>query len=197
MPDGKGIKDMPILPNARQLPMVDGQLAAEAQWVTRSEKLIAERPVGNGRMCMSTISLSDDLLVRWKSYASMVNAALLRHPARNWRAVDALSGEMVWWHEEGREGDSSLSTRFRLFSRVSKRNAVIQSETPKPTDGTIASNSNNPPSRFLVRSVGSWNDDSSLAVAAADSWQPHRGSRSHVSTSSLNCLRAISWCSFH
>ena len=168
VPSVDGNRDVPILPIGRQLPMIVGKLADDASWLNHAEGIIAERGVGNGRICMATISLSDDVLVRWKGLGSMVNGALLGHPPRTWEGK-AFEGQMRWLLHPDREGDPALSTRLRYLARDAKRDVTLSGmaeyldRSDKPSVSEMALEEG---TRKRVRSIGSWNDDSPVAAAA-------------------------------
>lgn len=175
VPNIKGERDVPLLAPTRQMPWLSVQLGEGAEWVPQAESLIAESAVGNGRVCVAMVPLSEDVLVRWKSYASLVNAALLRHPPRDWRSSDSVGGEMVWWKDLGREGDPTLSTRFRWLTRDSRQSMLAVASDEKEGDEkeegeekkTDRNDTENELARLQTRSAAGWNDESSVSTGAA------------------------------
>ncbi len=117
VPAADGKVDDILLPTDRDIPSFQGNLVDGGQWVNNCDGLVASRLVGNGRVVMTTFPLSDDAFVRWPSFSSFVNGALLGHPPRQWLPSD-LGGSMAYVEEfRGRETDPAFSTRLRLLSR--------------------------------------------------------------------------------
>ena len=159
-------EDQLFIPRERQIPWLDIELKPSARWVAGCDEILAERPFGRGRVVMSTISLSDDLLVRWKSYGSFVHSAIMRKPARKWR-VENFAGDMVFTGRyAGAEKEPELATGFRLLSRdIQSRkgrdpNEKVSFETGDLLRGDEVVSS---------QAVSVWTDTSCVASAAVSS----------------------------
>jgi hypothetical protein len=106
------------LPNEREPPLIEGELAPGARWVNGCEGLVAERFVGGGRVVMTTFSLGDSMMIRWPSLSSFFNGALLHRPSRVWQETGSLGGELVFaGKQKGAERDPSYVSRVRLMGR--------------------------------------------------------------------------------
>ncbi len=104
------------LPRNREIPAVDGVLAESASWVEGCEQFVAERSVANGRVVMTTFPIGEEAMIRWPSYGSFVNSALLRRPHREW-----FRGSGVY---AGTEASGDL--RFAASFRGQEMNPVVQ-----------------------------------------------------------------------
>ena len=106
------------LPKDREPPSIDGELASGARWVSGCEGLVAERFVGGGRVVMTTFSLGESMLIRWPSFSSFFNGALMHRPSRVWFETNQLVGGMVFaGGQSGAERDPSYVSRVRLMGR--------------------------------------------------------------------------------
>ncbi|MDZ4848485.1 MAG: hypothetical protein SGI77_04275 [Pirellulaceae bacterium] len=124
-------------------PTIQGELHSEARWVQGCEGLVAERFVGGGRVVMTTFSLGESMLVRWPSYSSFFNAALLHRPPRVWRMTSQFNeGDMEFaGNQRNLARDPRLVTRFRLLGRDlgsheldwNRRNALEAASNEIPT----------------------------------------------------------------
>lgn len=173
---------------------LSGQLADSAQWVENCEGILAEKRFGRGRVVLSTIPLSDDSLVTWKSYGSFVNGAIMRRPARTWDQAQ-FGGDLRYANaNRGKETDPDLSTEVRFLSRdiglgkgqdpisVSTREESERDRSSSDSQDTLTEpgdvirvdsfrGSVYPEGEFAGNGAASWNDQSGPAAAASDSLQ--------------------------
>ena len=106
------------LPQDHAPPMIAGELASGARWVTGCEGLVAERFVGSGRVVMTTFSVGESMMIHWPSFSSFFNGALLHQPARVWQESGSIAGDMRFAGiQEGSEHDPSYVSRIRLLGR--------------------------------------------------------------------------------
>jgi hypothetical protein len=89
----------------------------DAQYVPHSGRLVVERRIGSGRIVLTAFAMTDSLMLRWKCLDNFVNGAILRRPAREFRAVDGLP-DTVWAGLPPQfVTDPRLVTTLRYFSR--------------------------------------------------------------------------------
>jgi hypothetical protein len=112
------------LPRNREIPTVAGELAEDASWVEGCEQFVAERSVANGRVVMTTFPIGEEALIRWPSYGSFVNSALLRRPHREWfrgsgiHAGTETSGDLRFAGSfRGQEKNPVVQNRVRVLGR--------------------------------------------------------------------------------
>ncbi|MEI8211466.1 MAG: hypothetical protein WCI02_04920 [Planctomycetota bacterium] len=100
----------------RKLPMLQGTLNADSQWIPTLEGMVAERLVGQGRIVMTTFPMSDAAFVRWPSYSSLIHNAILRKPhLEPTLGLDAASLFAGTW--KGTERNPVHNTRLRMWAR--------------------------------------------------------------------------------
>lgn len=91
----------------------------DAEWLPKTGNLVLERQVGNGRIVVSSFSLSAPPYRFWGSRDNFFNACLLRRPARNFYSAGVgelnmtWSGKMSWALPD----DPRIGTRLRYFTR--------------------------------------------------------------------------------
>lgn len=178
-----------LLPPDRSVTLLEGTLRPGCQWVNGADGIVAERSVGRGRVVMSCLPLSDDLLGRWKSYSSFVNGALLGHPPREWvTSKGPIPGKELRFagRLRGKEGRSHLSTDFRIVSRDMQSD--IAGINAKEVDDAAANNTsgqsvwlpdkqNDEAVLATTRSTASWNDATPVSAGATSSLTAASGIR--------------------
>lgn len=179
--DGRGLKTPIALPATRVLSVIAGDLTPGAQWVTDAEQFVATRPVGRGRITMTSFSLSEDVFVRWPSFSSFVNGAIFRKPPRAW-ATGELGDLRYVGKYRGMERSPGLSSSCRFLARDLGMSALEkQSTTP---EGSAVLDSFNPESerdrnvaeeRLGHRSPAGWNDDSGISKSSQSTLQAASG----------------------
>lgn len=101
-------------------PMLGVRLARheQAQVLPGTDGLVCERSIGQGRIVVTAFSLTDPVLLRWKSFDGFVNACLLRRPARRFLEEESLV-PTTYWAGPARPPmtDSRLITGLRYFTR--------------------------------------------------------------------------------
>ncbi len=184
------------IPQSRKLTILNGKPTGRAAWLSSAEGLVADRSIGAGRVCMTTFSMSDDFVVRWRCYGSFVNGALLRRPPREWKIQpEQFGSELVCVPAfRNAEKNGRFSTRVRIMSRdlsnsVSRRirdneASTIESQNEDARSSRLASDrqSVDPPASNVNPYItsfdqgdglssrsdpGRWNDNSGIAEAAS------------------------------
>ena len=79
--------------------------------------LVTERKIGQGRIVVTSFSLTDRLLLTWSSYDSFFNACLLRRPRREFRKTDFLADSYWADFHPSFSNDPRFITSLRYFSR--------------------------------------------------------------------------------
>ncbi len=96
------------------------KLQPGAAFLPNTGELFAERPVGRGRIIVSSMQLSERDLINWRTgFQSLFNGCLLRRPARKFREGAFGDVTMLWADEnlKGRRLDARLNTNLRYFAR--------------------------------------------------------------------------------
>ncbi|MFV1965002.1 MAG: hypothetical protein ACC628_06235 [Pirellulaceae bacterium] len=108
--------DLEVTPD-KPLVGVELGLRDDAAFLPGCGQLACERRVGKGRIVVTAVSLSDRLLVNWKSFDSFFNACLLRRPPRRFEHREGMASAYWADYEPALVMDSRLSTTLRYFSR--------------------------------------------------------------------------------
>lgn len=97
---------------------VAGPLAEDAQPVSGTETLVAQRRVGAGQVVMTRFDLATDLIKNWRSRDSFFNGAILRRPPREYVNQPEKFPQLRFVGDGASyDGSASLNTSFRLLSR--------------------------------------------------------------------------------
>jgi len=122
--NGRG-KEPPELKLRRSVPAIELKMHRDARYLPGSGELIAERRVGRGRVVVTTFRLSDLQLTAWKGFDELVNAFLLRRPAREF-LNPARGGDRdlhVRWvgdsYSPAEHLDAGIVSNVRYFTRDS------------------------------------------------------------------------------
>ena len=118
-------KEPPELKLRRSVPAIQFKLHDDARYLPGSGDLIAERRVGRGRVVVTAFRLSDLQLTAWKGFDELVNAFLLRRPAREF--LNPARGSDQDLHVKWKDGqysradhlDAGLISNVRYFTRDS------------------------------------------------------------------------------
>ena len=160
----------------RVIPTIQGTLTTESRWLPGADKLVCEKPVGRGRVVLSTIPLSEPLFTHWRSFPGFINATMLGRPPRVWQE-NSFSSRMTWKHTPNQEGDSRLATRLRITTRDAVSGSVddeilFKASTVKARTelkwnnvtkaGSVVSGWDGDP----INGIGAWNSASSASNAA-------------------------------
>lgn len=155
---------------SRSVPCLSGELVEGANWVPRLEGLVAERLVGQGRVVMTTFSMSDAAFLNWPSYSSMIHNGVLRKPHRH----ATLGTEATTQYADeftGTELNPFHTTRLRLWARD------FDSSTMRPESDVKSLAPTDVEAKFP-----------SVRTASLGAWNPF----SRVIENSLLCLRESS-----
>ena len=90
---------------------------AESQDLANTAGLVTERRIGQGRIVVTSFSLTDRLLLTWRSFDSFFNACLLRRPRRQFRKADFVADAIWADYHPSLAKDSRFVTALRYFSR--------------------------------------------------------------------------------
>jgi hypothetical protein len=162
-----------------------------ATFVPNTGELLAERRAGRGRVVVSAFRLTERDLVRWRSFDSLLNGALLRRPPRVYTEGPLGAATIDWLGKPKHRLDASLITNLRYTSRdggSSTERKKLEEQAGLPTDtaemlATMASNNGSSfdPSKLEVDALSDsmrfayeahqpglagWNDFSPVAQAA-------------------------------
>lgn len=153
----------------KTLSKLSGTLAPSCSWIPSLEGLVAERLVGQGRVVMTTFPMSDSSFVRWPSYDSLIHNAILRKPSRTLTPrpdIDTLYAGAY----QGTEMNPLHSTRLRIWARDLD---VSMMTNPKPDAPAIDQSARFPSPKKT--SLGAWNPDSEVVLAARNGLQEASG----------------------
>ncbi|AMV32349.1 hypothetical protein VN12_09510 [Pirellula sp. SH-Sr6A] len=153
----------------RTLSKLTGDLAESSSWIGSLEGLVAERLVGQGRVVMTTFPMSDSSFVRWPSYDSLIHNAILRKPPRTLSPapdIDTLYAGSL----QGTEMNPLHSTRLRIWARDLD---ISMMTNPKPDTPVKDQSARFPASKKT--SLGAWNPDSEIVLAARSGLQEASG----------------------
>lgn len=107
------------IPSTGTPPSIRGELVSSARWLKGCEGLVAERYIGSGRIVMTTFPIGESMLIRWPSFSSFFNAALLHRPPRVWQKPAGENPFDLVFSDglNGSERDPTYVSRVRLLSR--------------------------------------------------------------------------------
>ena len=164
----------------KPLQIIDLQLRPGGQFVPHTSDLVAEKPLGRGRVLVTAFALSDQRIVNWRSFDSFLNGCLLNRPPRNFlKGRDGIA-VFAWDNILGRVRDPRLSSQLRYFTRDAAIEGLRQDSSgralvvkPMPNDtelGVRAAGDLPKQAEGYVADeycgIAAWNDFSSAAVAA-------------------------------
>lgn len=181
----------PELADDRQWTGVELQPRADAEVLvsTDDRPLVVERRIGRGRIVVTAFSLTERELRKWPEFDTLVNACLLRRPARKITATPPESSgssdeppELIWdvtWLD-GNDNDATRTSAVRIFSRdavadlgsspwhqFGLRRAVAE-------DSTLAGLTSEE-REYVGPGVAGWNNQSDVALAAQASLRAAAG----------------------
>ncbi len=107
--------------------------APHGQFVPGTGRLVCEARLGQGRIVMTAFPLTDRDLLRWPSYDSFWNGALMRRPSRQFR-IDDSTFLISMNNTVDAVEDPRLATRLRYFSR----DTVAEDRDPRRTPDNTA-----------------------------------------------------------
>jgi hypothetical protein len=160
----------------RVIPGIQGVLTSDSRWLFGADKLVCEKPVGRGRVVLSTIPLSEPFFSHWRSFPGFINATMLGRPPRIWQE-NSFNSRMTWKHTPNQEADSRLATRLRITTRdaivgsfdddVLFKESPVKSRTELKWNnvtnaGSVVSGWDGDP----INGIGAWNSSSSASNAA-------------------------------
>jgi len=178
---------------------------AESRDLENCGGLVTERRIGQGRIVVTSFSLTDRLLLTWRSFDSFFNACLLRRPRREFRKENFVADAFWADYHPSLSKDSRFVTTLRYFSRDLGHFAIAKSgrrtAAMEPEDvlhnselGTVAGRPRleapppqavrEPPNSdwhldgYPLRQtygMASWNDQSGVADAARESLKDAAG----------------------
>lgn len=153
----------------KTLSKLEGTLETSSSWIPSLEGLVAERLVGQGRVVMTTFPMSESSFVRWPSYDSLIHNAILRKPPRT--LSPGPDFDMVYaGNYRGTEMNPLHSTRLRIWARDLD---ISMMTNPKP-DAPASDQSARFPAPKKT-SLGAWNPDSEIVLAARNGLQEASG----------------------
>ncbi len=188
------------LPQNRKVPGISGEPTKNARWIKGCEGFVAEVSVAAGRIAMTTFPLGEELLVRWPSYGSFFNAALLGQPPRAWTRSGSASevqdglGELNFIGAmRGQEQNPAVTTKLRLLGRDLGRMQVDRRRTDSPKSRSNGFESEERKEHGDVCRIES---DAALANAAAVALQTASGINVPRTSKIVKLLLGISsvWC---
>ncbi len=181
-------KQIAVLESGPGRVMLRGDLADGASWVEGTGELIAQMPVGRGRIVQSSFDMTSDWMTAWQSFDSFVNAVLLARPPRQY-AVNLgggvgngnISSGSIRQFTVGRDtiaSEPAMNTQFRLASR----DAVLPRLNHSRNDPSqaVAPEKEDTPARELVlggdaytkvdpvSGIGGWSDSSDIVQACRE-----------------------------
>ncbi|MEE9602427.1 MAG: hypothetical protein V3V75_03915 [Thermoguttaceae bacterium] len=179
---------------------------AEAQFLPHTNQLLAERRVGRGRIVVSAFRLCGRELSSWPGFDGLLNACLLRRPARRFKD-DNQAGVVVSHLDGSRRGDAADVCKLRYFSRdTGVTFASYGADVRQPAQGDIGTYF---PSAVGIdelpagTGVAAWNDFNPVANAARESLRraagievPDRGFVVWVVACYLVILVPVNWAVF-
>jgi hypothetical protein len=154
-------------------PTIELQLKAGGQVITDTGRLFAERQLGQGRIVVSAMQLSQRDLINWRGgFESFFNAVLLRRPPREYRPGYFGEATLAWADAElkDRRLDARLTTKTRYFARDSGVDTAfhydeLPQDMAQPTrPAGQPTQTYRPPA--AAGGIGAWNDFSAAANAA-------------------------------
>lgn len=89
---------------------------ADAQFVPHTGEMLVERRVGQGRIVVSAMTLTQPELTQWASFDGFFNACVLRRDPRKWEEGEG-TPRLAWANGDPRPDDPKRTTGVRYFSR--------------------------------------------------------------------------------
>ena len=122
-------------------------LHPDATTVTGTGQIVVERQIGRGRIVATAFSMDDKPILRWPSFRSFFNGALLRRPPREFGPTALGSLVHTWTTDQTTIFDPLVGTGLRYLSRdlsdsvgTEKRGTPIDAEVlTEEISGFIAS----------------------------------------------------------
>jgi hypothetical protein len=198
----------------RVIPKLQGELMPASKWLENTGNLVAQKTVGRGRVVLSTLSLSEPLFARWRSFPSFINATMLGRPPRGWQENN-FNSRQTWMYRPNQETDSRVATRFRIFSRDGLASNIDEQILFEPAaekaqqdlswkdiekTGSVISGWDGDP----INGIGAWNSSSSTSNAAKDLLRnaaginvPKVGTIVLLLLAYLACLVPLNWFIFY
>lgn len=146
----------------------------EATPLKSTGDLLVERQVGLGRIVVSAMQLSEREFINWNPhFQSILNACILRRPARKYRKGAFGDATLVWAdYESGKHlYDARMTCGLRYFSHDEGVDTNYQPAplTFEDTFGSSAAPAREfDPTNEFLGGVAAWNDFSPPAMAATD-----------------------------
>lgn len=188
----------PRLADDREWTGVELQLRPEAEVLvaTDDRPLVVERRVGRGRIVVTAFSLAEHELRDWPKFDTLLNACLLRRPARKFSVVKAPSdaqaaGELqpeaeskVEWADGRSSANAVRNSQFRIFSRDTVKDLGTSPwhiYGDRERDDTLEADidpfaaSNLPPPLTVGPGVAGWDNENDVAIAARESLRKASG----------------------
>ncbi|HRE98996.1 MAG TPA: hypothetical protein PLI18_00675 [Pirellulaceae bacterium] len=158
------------------------RLREGARFLPGCDGLVADRPVGRGRIVVTAFSLAERSFVRWPSIDNFVHNALLLEPRRRF-SDDQLESRATFVDHSGSELDPRLGSSLRFFVRdwgdrtaevaAAGPAAAVASTEPAPATSSSSSSTatawrwrTGPYESAAQSGVAGWNDLSAVAIAA-------------------------------
>ncbi len=177
---------------------VDLQPRPGAQALPHADQLFYERPVGAGSVVVSAIQLTERDFVNWPGYDGFLNGALLRRPAREFRA-DGESGwggfQSIWAGAADRVRDAYFTTPLRWFARDAATSAnAREPATPAADPSQYYGWQGGPPqvdTNLIVDragGLGEWNEFGPVSNAGREALVKAAGVRVPAASFVVICL---------
>jgi hypothetical protein len=196
-------RTVPPLEPVRPWSGVALELRPAAHWLPDEHSdLIAECAVGRGRIVTTAFHLNQRDLINWPGFDMLLNAYLLRHPARKFVESNSLdqSVSAVWADDRNDKFDARLTCGLRYLTRDvdadgtfanggTPRTAELQLDdgstlvnlngqlspypSPSPTDDSNSIDQIDP--MAIGSGVAGWNDFSGMSAAARESLRSAAG----------------------
>ncbi len=117
--DRSGAPMEKIVIEGAKIPGLTMSLSPGSQWLPSTDKLVAERSVGRGRVVMTSFPLREQRIYRWKYFSSFISTGLLRRPARTVRRSSLDNSLNQVWAEpySGEERSPLFNSQLRIASR--------------------------------------------------------------------------------
>lgn len=114
-----GIKQDLVISEKAPLIGVKFKPHEESRFVDNTGEMAIERRIGRGRIVITGFSLDDRLLLKWNSFNSFFNGALLRKPSREFGETQIYSGDCSFaWHDDQTSIlDPLVGSKLRYLSR--------------------------------------------------------------------------------
>jgi hypothetical protein len=130
--------------------------------------LVAERRVGRGRVIVSAFRLNERELSQWPGYDRLMNACLLRRPARRFSKVQETA--QVQW-ADGRAKTAARTSGLRYFSRdaepaTDSASISMASTVPKRAAPATSASDDLEDEIPVGPGVAGWNDASETTLLA-------------------------------